>query len=383
MSDTHRKPRPKPAPVRTTVRATVRATRTAGAARDAEGPLQPYRGWPALKAGDRVALFSPSSHQGRNPPDSLPRAREILARWGLRPDELTPERRHLYLAGTDAERAEEFQRLYLDPDVRALFCARGGYGAARILPLLDRARIAAAPPKAVVGFSDVTSLFVWLHWAAGIAVVHGPCLAAPSALSSPEAEGNLEALRRVLFDPRGWPGHPVRLIHRPDPAPAGSGGTAVRGSTAVRGGTAVNDGAEPGEEGARVGRLVGGCLAVLATTLGTPWAVETRGAILFLEDTDEAPYRVDRMLTHLRAAGRFDGLRALVFGHLQRCDGDPPGLLEEMLRDLFRDAPFPVALGLPAGHGDRNLPLPLGRLARLDFEARAPLATAQAHLQVL
>jgi len=338
-------------------------------------PLQPYRGWPALQLGDRVALFSPSSHQGKTPADSLPRARDILLRWGLRPDELTPERRHLYLAGTDRERADEFERLYLDPAVRALFCTRGGYGSARILPLLDRARIAAAPPKAVIGFSDVTALFTWLHWAAGISVVHGPCLAAPGALSSPQAESNLEALRLMLFDPEPRLGYAVRLIHWPQAVPSEDAATSGWSATGATAGAA--------EAAAVVGRLVGGNLAVLVTSLGTPWALDSRGAILFLEDTGEAPYRVDRMLTHLRAAGRFDGLRAIVFGHMQRCDGDPPGLLEEMLRDLFRDAPFPVALDLPAGHGDPNMPLPLGRLARLEFDTRAPLGTAQAHLQVL
>ncbi len=396
MSETRRKLRPKPVASAVPGAASAElAPADAGhaAARGAGVPPQPYRGWPALKAGDRVALFSPSSHQGQAPADAVPRARDILARWGLRPAELTPERRHLYLAGTDRERAEEFERLYLDPGVRALFCTRGGYGAARILPLLDRARIAAAPPKAVVGFSDVTSLFTWLHWAAGISVVHGPCLAAPSALSSPDAEGNLEALRRMLFDAEARPGHALRLIHRPPPVPSGdasaASAAAARSAAPARAGAATGAAtagagaaAEDGE-GARVGRLVGGCLAVLVTSLGTPWAVDTRGAILFLEDTDEAPYRVDRMLTHLRAAGRFDGLRALVFGHMRRCDGNPPGLLEDMLRDLFHDAPFPVAVGLPAGHGDRNLPLPLGRLARLDFEAHGPVAAAQAHLQVL
>jgi muramoyltetrapeptide carboxypeptidase len=329
------------------------ALRTA-APRRARAPA-PYRGWPALRPGDRVALFSPSSHQGQGPADALARARAVLAGWGLRPDELTPERRHLYLAGTDAERAGEFQRLYLDRRVKALFCTRGGYGSARILPLLDRARIAAAPPKPVAGFSDVTALFAWLHWAAGVAAVHGPCLAAPGALAGPGAGTGVEALRRILFDPHARLAYPARLMHRPGAARAGS----------------------------VTGRLVGGCLSVLATTLGTPWALDTRGAILFLEDTDEAPYRIDRMLTHLRQAGRLDSVRAVVFGHLRRCDSDPPGLLEQALRDVFRDAPYPVASGLPAGHGEPNLPLLLGRTARLDFEAGPLDGAAQARLHLV
>ncbi|MFI5400117.1 MAG: LD-carboxypeptidase [SAR324 cluster bacterium] len=305
--------------------------------------------------GDRVALFSPSSHQGQAPPDSIARACEALAGWGLRPDDPAPQRRHLYLAGTDAERAEEFQRLYLDREVKALFSTRGGYGSARILPLLDRARIAAAPPKPVVGFSDVTALFAWLHWAARVTVVHGPGLAGPGGQGAPGAGRSLEALRRVLFDPHPRPRYPAELIHRP---------SELRAEFVT-------------------GRLAGGSLSIVVTTLGTPWALDTRDAILFLEDTDEAPYRIDRMLTHLRHAGRLDSVRAVVFGHLRRCDSDPPGLLDQVLRDVFRDAPFPVAVGLPAGHGEPNLPLLLGRTARLEFEAGAANAPAQAYLQIL
>jgi muramoyltetrapeptide carboxypeptidase len=122
---------------------------------------------------------------------------------------------------------------------------------------------------------------------------------------------------------------------------------------------------------------------VLVTTLGTPWAPDTRGAILFLEDTEEAPFRIDRMVTHLRQAGKLDGVRAVVFGHLRRCDSDPPGLLGQVLRDVFRAAPFPVAMGLPAGHGDPNLPLLLGRMVRLDFNAGSPGAEAPALLRFL
>jgi muramoyltetrapeptide carboxypeptidase len=200
-----------------------------------------------------------------------------------------------------------------------------------MLPLLNGETLAAAPPKWVVGFSDVTALFAYLQRVAGVAALHGPCLAAPGAISSPRRAENLAALRRALFERELRADYPMEWVWRPGGGAGGAGG-----------------------------RLVGGCLAVLVTTLGTPWELDTRDAILFLEDTDEAPYRIDRMITHLRTAGKFEGLRGIAFGHLQRCDGDPPGLLLEVLRDLFRDAPFPVAKGLPCGHGDLNLPLELG-----------------------
>jgi muramoyltetrapeptide carboxypeptidase len=290
---------------------------------------------PALRLGDRVALFSPSSHLGGQPPEYLRQAADILAGWGLAVETPPETRRHLYLAGTDDGRAREFQRLYGDPAIKALFCTRGGYGAARLLPLLDQAAIARAAPKWVVGFSDLTSLFAYLQRTARVPALHGPCLAAPGAVASPRKSENLAALRATLFG-EARPNYAGRWLHRPSGAAATVSGP-----------------------------LVGGCLSVLVTTLGTPWEVDTRGAILFLEDTDEAPYRVDRMITHLRGAGKLADVRAVALGHFQRCDGDPPGLLGEALADLFRDATFSVALGLPCGHGDLNLPLILGAPATL------------------
>lgn len=299
----------------------------------APAPGEPLRTWPRLSAGDRVALISPSSHQGRTPAHFLPQAVQVLEGWGLAVAPLPdPEPRHLYFAGTDAERAAAFQAAWLDPDLRALFVTRGGYGAARILPLLDGPRIAAAPPKAVVGFSDATALFAWLHRTAGVQAVHGPCLAAPGALSAAGRETSLTALRDVLFD-GVRPAFPLTPLHEPPELDAG---------------------------GPLRGVLQGGCLSVWVSLAGTPWLPDPRGTVLLLEDVGEAPYRIDRMLTHLRQAGAFEGLRAVVFGYLTDCDGDPPGLLMDVLRDLFRDAPFPVFTGLPAGHGDPNLPLPLG-----------------------
>jgi muramoyltetrapeptide carboxypeptidase len=199
-----------------------------------------------------------------------------------------------------------------------------------MLPLLHSTAIAAAIPKWVVGFSDVTSLFAYLSAQAGVSVLHGPCLAAPSAITSPRKADNVNALHEALFDPDSRPRYAGKWIH-------------------------------PTSNGAPItGRLVGGCLSVVVTSLGTPWQVDMRDAILFLEDTGEAPYRIDRMITHLRTAGMLTHLRGIVFGHLHKCDSDPPGLLQDVLLDLFRDAPFPVVTGVPCGHGDLNLPLELG-----------------------
>lgn len=302
----------------------------------------PLRPLPALAVGDAVALFAPSSHAGRGGEEALRTAQALLERMGLEPVlPAQPQRRHLYLAGTDAERAAEFERLYCDPAIKALVATRGGYGAARMLPHLDAARIAAAPPKPVVGMSDVVALLAWLHAEAGIGALHGPCLAAPSFLASPEQAANATHLQTWLLRPPAREAHACTLLHE------GCGGPAA-------------------------GRLVGGNLAVLASLLGTPWALETHGCVLFLEEVNEAPYRVDRYLTQFRQAGRLDGVAGVVFGHLQDCDTDPPGLLHDVLCDLFADAPYPVLTGLASGHGALNRTLALGRRAELTWEQPRP-----------
>lgn len=300
----------------------------------------PLRAPPALRPGDTVALFSPSSHEGSEPSTRLLEARALLERWRLRPLPLPdPAPRHLYLAGTDEQRADRFQQLYCDPAVKALFATRGGYGAARMLPHLDAARLRAAEPKAVVGMSDVVALFAYLHAVAGVGALHGPCLAAPLAQASPHVAENLAELRAFLFDSQLRATYPCRLLHAPVSA------------------------------GPVSGALLGGNLAVLTAALGTPWSLDTRGAIVFFEEVNEAPYRIDRCLTQFRQAGLLDQVAGVVFGHMTRCEGEPPGLLEAVLRDLFRNAPYPVAVGLPAGHDGRNRTLPLGRMAGLSFAA--------------
>ncbi len=308
-----------------------------------EAPAPALQAAPALRVGDEVAVFAPSSHAGREP-QLLERAHEVLAGWGLRPRALeVPEPRHLYLAGKDTERAAHLQALYGDPSVKALFAARGGYGATRLLPLLDGDRLRAAAPKAVVGMSDVAALFPLLQAVSGTATLHGPCLGAPALHRSPAREENLARLHAALFTPQAPIVLPCRLL------------TPGRGAAA--------SGADPLR-----GRLVGGNLTVLAALAGTPWAPDCRGAILFLEDVNEAPYRIDRALTQLRQAGWLDGLVAMVFGDMVGCDDRHPGLLHDTLRDLFAAAAFPVLVGLPCGHGSVNATLPLGRGAELRME---------------
>ncbi len=270
----------------------------------------------------------------------------VVESWGLRVvvgDAVRDRQR--YLAGSDDARLGDLRRMLDDPSVRALFCARGGYGSQRLLPLLDPGRLAGSG-KAIVGFSDATALLNAVV-AAGSVAFHGPMVAADIATGL--SARSVEWLRRLLGDPEWLWEAEVPEVVRP---------------------------------GVATGRLVGGCLSVLAAMLGTPWAPDTRGAILFLEDVGERPFRLDRLLTHMRQAGKLDDVAGVVFGTLSTCPVvDDVGPLD-VVRACFADAPYPVGFGLPAGHhnadagNDENLALPPGVQVTLDT-ARGRLVADQ------
>lgn len=244
--------------------------------------------------------------------------------------------RRAYLAGTDEERRADLQRMIDDPSIRAIFCARGGYGSQRIVPDLDLAPLVRGP-KPIVGFSDATALLSAVV-TAGVACFHGPMIAVDVArgLTAP----SLDHLTRMLADPAYLWDVAVPVPIRP---------------------------------GVATGRLVGGNLSVLATTLGTSWALDTDGTILFLEDVHEWPYRLDRLLTQLRQAGRLDHVAGVVFGTMATCRSDGGTSPLDVVRDFFADAPYPVGFGVVSGHADEptdveNLALPLGVTVSLDVD---------------
>jgi muramoyltetrapeptide carboxypeptidase len=235
-----------------------------------------------------------------------------------------------YLAGSDARRAGELAALLEDPAVDAVLCARGGYGCQRILPLLDPGLLARAR-KPLLGYSDVTVLHLWQLRHAELAGLHAPMLE-HGAWSDAESE----AVRAAL---EGRAGERVY---------AGRG----------RGG------------GRREGRLVGGSLKLVATSLGTPFEVETEGALLLLEDVGERPYAIDRMLHQLLAAGKLEKVAGVAFGQLVGCV-DPKRDLptaEQVVEEVLAPLGLPLVLGLPFGHGRPNLPWPVGARAALDGE---------------
>ena len=234
-----------------------------------------------------------------------------------------------YLAGDDDRRADELNRYLRDPDVRAIVCARGGYGLLRILGRLD-AQALAADPRPIVGFSDVTALLAWCVVSAGVRPVHGPVVTQLADLG----DGDVE--------------HLVRLLETPHAA-----GVVAHGLDC---------------HGAHAGRLWGGNLELLTRLCGTPWQVSADGCLVFVEDVGERPYRVDRMLTHLQLAGGFDGASALVAGHFSRCEepsGEAPDVLE-VLAERARSFGLTLATGLPVGHSAPNLALPVGARASID-----------------
>jgi muramoyltetrapeptide carboxypeptidase len=241
-----------------------------------------------------------------------------------------------YLAGSDAARGKDLQRMFDDPDIRGVFCARGGFGSQRLVPALDLAALC-RQPKPVVGYSDATALLIALV-RAGIVGVHGPMVAVDLARGlSPRSLAHLD---RVLSDPAYlWE---------------------VEVPVAICGGRAQ-------------GRLLGGTLSVLVTTLGTRYAPDLDGGIVFLEDVHEWPYRLDRLLTQLRQSGKLDRVAGVVFGTMEACRTLDGVSAVDVVRDVFADAPYPVGLGVPAGHSAaqgrvENLALPLGVEVQLDVD---------------
>lgn len=234
-----------------------------------------------------------------------------------------------YLAGPDSHRAEFVNQLFADPSVDAIICARGGYGSLRILPLLDYATIA-NNPKIFIGFSDITALLTVLFVRCGLVTFHGPVV---TSLADASAETGRSLFQAVSSD--------ILLEY-----------SLVNGKT-VRSGCAA-------------GVVGGGNLTTLCHLVGTPFAPDFNGKILFLEDRAEAPYRIDRMLAHMKLAGCFEGLAGIVLGSFEAC-----GPMEDVIRivaDAFADKPFPILAGFDAGHGQNNFTLPFGIPAVLDAD---------------
>ena len=237
-----------------------------------------------------------------------------------------------YLAGKARERARDLEDFFQRRDIDAIFCARGGFGSVQLLPYLSPELGRHA--KIFVGYSDVTILLNWLRQFCHMVTFHAPMVAMDMArgLSEPA---------RAQF----WP--------------------VLSGATAAW----KLDLGEVIRPGKAQSEIMGGCLSLLVTTLGTPYEIDTKGKLLFLEDVGEQPYRVERMLTHLKMAGKLDRAAGVLFGDFTGCDGAGSRGIKEIVVDIFDEAPYPVVMGMRAGHGPENLALPFGVKMFLDGDA--------------
>jgi muramoyltetrapeptide carboxypeptidase len=290
---------------------------------------------PKLAAGSRIRVVtaaSPVKPEFLQPGLAWLRARGWIPEWDER-----GYRTEFYSAGTDRERADELAGALGDPTAAAVWFARGGYGCGRLLPGLDRLAEDPPAPKAVVGCSDATFVLIHLLQRLEWVVFHGPMVAGDIGRGPASFDGDyLSALLE---------GRPIRAAVSPAPLAVLAGGAPVRAP------------------------LTGGCLTILAATLGTPREWRTDGRILFLEDTQLKPYQLDRLLIQLRQAGKLDRCAGIVFGQLPDClppagaAYDLPGALQHALEGLD----CPVLFGLPSGHcAAPSLPLALGATYRLD-----------------
>jgi muramoyltetrapeptide carboxypeptidase len=301
---------------------------------------------PALRPGDLIGVVAPASNIKA---DLLEEGCRELERLGFRttyrPSITTTYR---YFSGTVERRAAEFLEMVRNPEVRAIFCARGGYGSGRIIPYLEP-ELLLANSKIINGSSDITAVLSFLD-RSGLAGFHGPMV----ATAIRQGEGGY--YRSLLLDV--LKGEVVRFP--------------TEKTSVLR-------------EGTGEGRLIGGCLTLVTATLGTTYEIDTTDSILVLEDQDTKPYQVDRMLTQLKQAGKFDGVRGVVFGEMLNCfqNATQGYTLEDVVMDVLSETAFPILYGFPTGHtSGPNAIVPFGVSARLKlgggsiFELLEPAVTA-------
>ncbi len=280
--------------------------------------------------GDIVGIVAPASNVRR---DAVEAGCQALRKLGYKPfyfDSIFEQ--DIYFAGSVERRTQELEEMFLRDEVRAIICARGGYGSNYLLEKLDLEKIK-AHPKILVGYSDLTSLLTYFSDAAGLITFHGPMVS--------KDFGALDGV-----DLNSWQ--------------AALGGTSQWEVD-------VNSEATPLVEGIAEGILYGGCLSILVASLGTPYEVQTEGTILFLEDVAAKPFQIDRMLMQLKLAGKLDSVQGIIFGEMLDCvqnpstDKDQGYTLEEVVLRVVRDLKVPVAYGLRSGHvSRRNITLPIG-----------------------
>lgn len=289
-----------------------------------------------LKPGDKVAITAPSSPVSD---DKMKMSIESIKFLGLEPVVMPScHMSHGYLAGLDKQRADDINAAFADNTIKGIFCLRGGYGTTRILPLLDF-DIIKSNPKIFIGYSDISSLHFNINQKCGLITFHGPM---PTTDYRVHEGFTNDSLRACLFAPEK-----LKRISNPE------------GEKII-----------PLREGFAKGTLVGGNLSLMAGTLGSPYEVDTKGKILFIEDVDELPFRLDKMLTALSLAGKFRDCEGIILGTFERCEqADHPSLtLREIFEEVVLPWDKPTILNLRAGHIYPQSTLPMG--AEVSFEAK-------------
>jgi muramoyltetrapeptide carboxypeptidase len=284
-----------------------------------------------LRPGDTVGITAPASWGDR---DQIKQAASCLEKLGLRVrlgDTLSMQ--HGYLSGTDEQRARELNEMFGDPEIQAIICARGGYGTGRIADRLDYDLIR-ANPKIFWGYSDITFLHAAIGRYAGLVTFHGPMMLDLAKDENPLTVQNYDTLV-----------HPSVLRYTEEISPL---------QTLV--------------EGEALGPLVGGNLSLLVSTLGTPYELDTKGKLLFIEDIEEEPYRVDRMLNQLRLAGKFADAAGILVCDFHDCVPSKRKIsltLEQIFQDHIVTAGKPTLSGFKIGHCSPNIAVPVGIEARM------------------
>lgn len=301
---------------------------------------------PVLQKGDTVGIVAPAGPVNRQQFEAGALALQEL---GLVPvfSQGIFERK-LYFAGGVRRRVDELHEMFRLPEVKAIICARGGYGSNHLLPHLNLGLIA-KNPKIFCGYSDLTTLLTHFHDTLGFVGFHGPMLAKDFARP--------EGVHLKSFSCASS-GQPQWSISNSD-SPA----------------------MEVICEGEAEGKLYGGCLSLLVASLGTPYEIQTEDTILFLEDLGEWPYRIDRMLMHLKYAGKLEKVRGIVFGEMLECapPADSGYTLEQVITSVLGDLKIPIAFGLRSGHvSAENITLPIGVRARLTVADSASLEILEA-----
>ncbi len=300
----------------------------------------------ALRPGDKVGIVAPASNVNR---ELLEAGCDGLRRAGYEPFYFESIlERDLYFAGPVERRARELEDMFARDDIRAIICARGGYGS-NYLPLaLDPTKII-PHPKILVGYSDITTLVCCVADSANFVTFHGPMVTKDFAI----ADG---------VDLASWQ-------------------NAVGGTGGDEWSIAEGSGARPLVPGQGEGILYGGCLSMLAASLGSQHEIRTAGTILFVEDVAAKPYQIDRMLMQLKLAGKLKDVRGMVFGEMLDCRQSPDQdyTLEEVVLRIVEDLRIPVAFGLRSGHVSRaNITLPIGVRASLTVEDSVELRILEA-----